>query len=83
MSNIKVGDKVRTGVYVCENCNAPIPATADFCIACEAGIDDAAFKAGIESMIAEAAAKVIGDGRAEMVDRIAKAIGAGLEPKFR
>lgn len=26
-------------VNVCENCNAPIPATADFCISCEAGID--------------------------------------------
>lgn len=46
-------------------------------------VNDAEFKAGIEAMIAEAAAKVIGEGRAEMVDKIAKAISSGLEPKYR
>lgn len=36
---LKALSSLYAGFNVCENCNAPIPATADFCIACEAGID--------------------------------------------
>ncbi len=43
--------------------------------------DNSEFKAALESMVAEAAAKVIGDGRAQMVENIAKAISKGLESR--
>ena len=43
--------------------------------------DNAEFKAALEGMVAEAASKVIGEGRAQMVDNIARAISKGLEPR--
>jgi hypothetical protein len=39
------------------------------------------FKAALEGMVAEAASKVIGEGRAQMVENIARAISKGLEPR--
>lgn len=43
--------------------------------------DNAEFKAALEGMVAEAASKVIGEGRAQMVENIARAISKGLEPR--